>query len=154
MHDLSKLWGKQLLFITLGTFDLFSHHCFISLYFQTRKWTSFNANFARGHALQCPGVAIEVRTCLLQNSQAGRLNKKMSLLPPPTDSTLGGESLSSVRKLAISKDSGTFPKKMKQTSLLCTTDNGMITTLPLAEMERVYKAKVEAVLYHHEPQDC
>jgi hypothetical protein len=26
----------------------------------------------------------------------------------------------------------------------------MITTMPLAEMERVYKAKVEAVLYCHE----
>ncbi len=143
-----------MLFITLGTFDLFSHHSFISLYFQTRKWRSFNATFTRGHALQCPGVAIKVRTHLLQNSQAGRLNKKMSLLTPPTDSMLGGESLSSIRKLAISKDSGTYPKKMKPTSLRCTTDNGMITMMPLAEMERVYKAKVKAVLYHHEPLDC
>ncbi len=30
----------------------------------------------------------------------------------------------------------------------------MITTMPLAEMERVYKAKVEAVLYCHKPLDC
>jgi hypothetical protein len=37
--------------------------CFlIFLYFQTRKWKSFNATFARGHALQFPGVAIEVLT--------------------------------------------------------------------------------------------
>ncbi len=78
----------------------------------------------------------------------------MSLLTLPTDSILGGESLLSVCKLAISKDSGTYPKKMKQTSLLCTTDNGMITTMPLDEMKRVYKAKVEAVLYHHKPLDC
>jgi hypothetical protein len=75
----------------------------------------------------------------LQNSQAGRLNKEMSLLTPPTDSTLGGESLLSIHKSAISEDSGTYPKKMKQTSLLCTTNNGMLTTMPLAEMERVYK---------------
>jgi hypothetical protein len=30
----------------------------------------------------------------------------------------------------------------------------MITTMPLAEMERVYKVKVEAVLYRHKPLDC
>jgi hypothetical protein len=42
--------------------------------------------FAQGHALLCPGVAIEACTCLLQNSQAGSLNKKMSLLTLPTDS--------------------------------------------------------------------
>jgi hypothetical protein len=29
------------------------------LYLQTRKWKHFNATFSRGHALQCPGVAIE-----------------------------------------------------------------------------------------------
>ena len=78
----------------------------------------------------------------------------MSLLTLPTDSTLGGESLLSVRKSAISNYSGTYPKKMKQTSLLHTTNNGMITTMPLAEMERVFKAKVEAVLYHHKPLIC
>ncbi len=99
-------------------------------------------------------MAIEVPTCLLQNSQAGRLNKKMSLLTPPTDSTLDGESLSSFRKSAISNNSGTYPKKMKQTSLLCTTNNVVVTIMPLAEMERVYKAKVEAVLYRHKPLDC
>jgi hypothetical protein len=100
-------------------------------------------------------VAIEVHTCLFQNNQTGRLNKKMSLLTPPTDSTLGGESLLSICKLAISKDFETYPKRMKQTSLIHTTDNGMITTMLLAEMERVYKANKEAVLYHHaEPLDC
>jgi hypothetical protein len=105
--------------------------------------------------LQCPGVPIEVCTCLLQNSQAGRLNKKMSLLTPPTDSTLGGESLSSICKLAAaSKDPEIYPKRMKQSLLIRATENGMITTMPLAEMERVYKAKVEAVLYCHEPLDC
>jgi hypothetical protein len=103
--------------------------------------------------LQYPGVKIKVHTRLLQNSQAGRLNKKLFLLTPPTYSTVGGESLLSVRKLAISNNSGTYPKKMKQTSLLCTTDNGMSTTMPLAEMEMVYKNKVKAVLYYHEPLD-
>jgi hypothetical protein len=28
------------------------------IYIQTRKWKHFNATFARGHALQCPGVAV------------------------------------------------------------------------------------------------
>jgi hypothetical protein len=46
------------------------------IYIQTRKWKHFNATFARGHALQCLGVATEVRARLLQNSQAGRLQKK------------------------------------------------------------------------------
>ncbi len=69
----------------------------IFLYFQTRKWKSFSATYARGHALQCPGVAIKVRTRLIQNSQAGRLTKKMAILTPPTNSTLGGQSLTSVR---------------------------------------------------------
>ncbi len=77
----------------------------------------------------------------------------MSFLTPPTDSTFGRESLSSIHKSAIPKDSVIYPKRMKQTSLICTTNNGMITTMPLAEMERVYKAKVEAALYHHEPLD-
>jgi hypothetical protein len=88
-----------------------------------------------------------VRTCLLQNSQAEKLNKKMSMQTLPTGSTLGGESLSS----AIFKDSEINPKRIKQTFLICTTKNGMGTNMPVDEMERVYKAKVEAVLYHHEP---
>jgi hypothetical protein len=43
---------------------------------------------------------------------------------------------------------------MKQSSLICTTKNGMITMMLLAEMEKVYKAEVEAVLYHHKPLEC
>ncbi len=43
---------------------------------------------------------------------------------------------------------------MKQTSLICTTNNGMITTILFAKMERVYMAKVEAVLYRHKWLDC
>ncbi len=80
----------------------------------------------------------------------------MSLLTLPTDSTLAEESLSSIQKsaAAASKDSEVYyPKRMKQ-SLLIRAENGMITTMPLAEMERVYKAKVEAVLYRHKPLDC
>jgi hypothetical protein len=102
-------------------------------------------------------VATEVRTCLLQNRQAERLNKKMTLLTLltlPADSTLGGESLLPVCKSAIFKDSETQPKRTKQSSLICTTKNSMITTMPLAEMERVYKVKVEAVIYRHDPLDC
>ncbi len=105
--------------------------------------------------MQYPEVPIEVHTCLLQNSQAGRLNKKMSLLTLPTDSTLGKESLSSIHKLATaSKDPEIYPKRMKQSLLIWATENGMITTMLLVEMERVYRAKVEAVLYHHKPLDC
>jgi hypothetical protein len=99
-------------------------------------------------------VAIEVCTRLLQNSQVKRLKKKMSLQTLSTDSTLGGESLLSIRKSSISKDSGTYQKRMKQTSLIRTTNNGMITKMPHADMERVYQAKVEAVLYRHKPLDC
>jgi hypothetical protein len=117
-----------------------------ALYIQTRKWKHFNATFARGHTLQCLGVAIEVRTHLLQNSQAGRLKKKMTLLTLRTSSTLGGESLSSVRKSA---DLG--KQRLKQTSLICTTDDGKVTMMSVDKMKRVYMAKVEAVLYHHEP---
>ena len=107
----------------------------------------------RGHTLQCPGVPIKVRTRLLQTSQAVRLKKKMSLLTPPTDSTLGGESLSSIQKSAAAASDGSYPKRMKQSSLIRATENGQITTMTLAEMERVYKAEVEAVLYRHEPLD-
>jgi hypothetical protein len=116
------------------------------LYLQTRKWKHFNATFARGHALQCPGVAIEVHAHFLQNSQAGRLQKKMTLLTPPTNSTLGGESLSSVCKSA-----GLGKKRLRQTSLIRTTDDGKVTRMSIDEMKRVYTAEVEAVLYRHEP---
>lgn len=116
------------------------------IYIQTRKWKHFNATFARGHALQCPGVAIEVRARLLQNSQAGRLQKKMTLLTPRTNSTLGGESLSSVRKSA---DLGN--KRLKQTTLIRNTEDGKVTMMSIGEMSRVYSAEVEAVLYRHEP---
>ncbi len=89
--------------------------------------------------MQCSRVSIKVHTCLLQIGQAGRLNKKMSLLTPPTDSTLGGESLSSIRKSsAASKDPEIYPKRTKQSLLIWATENDMITTMPLAEMERVY----------------
>ncbi len=40
---------------------------------------------------------------------------------------------------------------MKQSSVIRATENGQITTMTLTEIERVYKAEVEAVLYHHEP---
>jgi hypothetical protein len=105
--------------------------------------------------LQCLEVPIKERTLLLQNNQAGRLNKKMSLLTLPADSTLGGESLSSICKsAATSKDPEIYPQRMKQSSLIWATENIMISTMPLAEMERVYKAKVEAVLYRYKPLDC
>lgn len=93
-----------------------------------------------------PGVAIEVGARLLQNSQAGRLQKKMTLLTPRTNSTLGGESLSSVRKSA---DLGN--KRLKQTTLIRNTEDGKVTMMSIGEMSRVYSAKVEAVLYRHEP---
>ena len=87
-----------------------------------------------------------MRARLLQNSQAGRLQKKMALLPPPTNSPLGGESLSSVHKPA---DLG--KKRLTQTSLFHTTDDGMVTRMSIYEMKRDYRAKVEAVLYRQEP---
>jgi hypothetical protein len=92
------------------------------------------------------GSGIKVRACLLQNSQAGRLQKKMTLQTLPTNSTLGGESLSSVCKSA-----GLGTKRLKQTSLIHTTDDGKVTRMSIDEMKRVYMAKVEAVLYRHEP---
>jgi hypothetical protein len=91
-------------------------------------------------------VAIEVRTHLLQKSQAGRLQKKMTILTPSTNSTLGGKSLSSVCTSA-----GLDTKRLKQTSLICTIDDGKVTRMSIDEMKRVYKAKVEAFLYRREP---
>ncbi len=101
--------------------------------------------------MQCPGVAIEVRTHLIQNSQAGRLTKKMAILTPPTNSTLGGQSLTSVRNLSLLEDATKHTKRFKQTSLICSTQDGKVTTMLIDEMKRVYKAEVEAVLYCHEP---
>ncbi len=101
--------------------------------------------------MQCPGVAIEVRTRLIQNSQAGRLTKKMAILTPPTNSTLGGQSLTSVCKLSLLEDATKHMKRFKQTSLIRSTKDGKVTTMSIDEMKRVYKAKVEAVLYRHEP---
>jgi hypothetical protein len=91
---------------------------------------------------------------LLHNSQAGKLNKKMSMQTPPTDSIVGRELLLLICKLVIFKDSVTYPKRMKQISLICTTKNGMITKMTVAEMERIFKTKVEAVLYCHDQLDC
>jgi hypothetical protein len=93
--------------------------------------------------------AIEVHTHLLQNSQAGRLQKKTTILTPPTNSNSGGKSLSSVCMFA-----GLGTKRLKQISLICTTNNGKVTRMSIDEMKRVYKAKVEAVLYRHEPLMC
>ncbi len=107
-----------------GKYNSFWYHiltlcCYlIFLYFQKRNWKSFNATFARGHILQCPGVAIEVCARLIQNSQAGRLTKKMIILTPPANSTLGGQSLTSVRKLGLLEDAKKNTKRFKQTSLI------------------------------------
>ena len=70
--------------------------------------------------MQCPGVAIEVRARLIQNSQAGRLTKKKIILTPPANYTLGGQSLTSVRKLGILEDATKNTKRFKQTSLILT----------------------------------
>ncbi len=59
--------------------------------------------------------------------------------------------LSSIRKSALFKCSETNQKRLKQTSLIRTTEDGMITKTPVDEMERVYKAGVEAVFYRQEP---
>jgi hypothetical protein len=99
--------------------------------------------------LQRPGVAIEVHTHLLQNSQAGRLKDKITILTPPTDSTLGGESLSSACKSALVKGAARYAKRLKQTSLMCTTKDGKITTMTADKMKRLYKSEIEAILYHH-----
>ncbi len=104
--------------------------------------------------MQCPGVAIEVHARLIQNSQAGRLTKKMTILTRPTNFTLGGQSLTSVHKLGLLKDAAKNTKRFKQTSLICSTEDGKVTTMSIDEMKRIYKAKVEAVLYRHEPLTC
>jgi hypothetical protein len=96
-------------------------------------------------------VAIEVHAHLIQNSQAGRLMKKTIILTPPANSTLGGQSMTSVCKLGLLKDATKNMKRLKQTSLICSTEDGKVTTMSIDEMKRVYKAKVEAVLYRHEP---
>ena len=70
----------------------------------------------------------------------------MTLLSLPTNSTLGGELLSSVCKWA-----GLGKKRLKQTSLIHTNNDGKVTRMSIDVMNRVYMAKVEAVLYHHEP---
>ena len=101
--------------------------------------------------MQCPGVAIEVRARLIQNSQAGRLTKKTIILTPPANSTLGGQSLTSVCKLGLLKDATKNTKRFKQTSLIRSTEDGKVATMSIDEMKRVYKAEVEAVLYRHEP---
>ncbi len=88
-----------------------------------------------------------MRAHLIQNSQAGRLTKKMTILTPLTNSTLGSQSLTSVRKLGLLKDATKNTKRFKQTSLICSTKDGKVTTMLIDEMKRVYKAKVEAVLY-------
>jgi hypothetical protein len=101
--------------------------------------------------LQCPGVAIKVRTHLIQNSQAGRLTKKMAILTPPTNSTLGSQSLTLVCKLSLLEDATKHMKRFKQTSLIHSIEDEKVTTMLTDEMKRVYKAVVEAILYHHEP---
>ena len=72
-------WGKQLNYLLRRNVLYINYNSLMflnsALYIQTRKWKHFNATFARGHSLQCPGVAIEVCARLLQNSQAGRLQK-------------------------------------------------------------------------------
>jgi hypothetical protein len=105
MQELHKVWGKELYFVTIIKYDSFSCHSLIFLCFQIRKWKSFNATYAKEQALQYPGVAIEVCNSLLLNSQAGKLNKKMCMLTPATDSTLGRELVLTIRKSAIFKDS-------------------------------------------------
>ncbi len=101
--------------------------------------------------MQCPGVAIEVRAHVIQNSQAGRLTKKTIILTPPANSTLGGQSLTSVCKLGLLEDATKNTKRFKQTSLIRSTEDGKVTTMSIDEMKRIYKAEVEAVLYPHEP---
>jgi hypothetical protein len=61
--------------------------------FGVRKRNAFNATYAREHALKCHGVAIEVRALLLSDSQAGKINKKVSMLTPPTNSTLASRTV-------------------------------------------------------------
>jgi hypothetical protein len=74
----------------------------------------------------------------------------MAILTPPTNSSLGGQSLISVRKLSLLEDATKHTKRFKQTSLIRSTKDGKVTTMLIDEMKRVYKAKVEAVLYRHE----
>ncbi len=59
--------------------------------------------------------------------------------------------MTSVCKLSLLKDATKHMKRFKQTFLICSTEDGKVTTMLIDEMKRVYKAKVEAVLYGHEP---
>ncbi len=45
-------------------------------------------------------------------------------------------------------------KRFKQTSLICSTEDGKVTTMSIDDMKRVYKAEVEAILPRHEPLTC
>ncbi len=59
--------------------------------------------------------------------------------------------MTSVHKLGLLKDDTKNTKRFKQTSLICSTKDGKVTTMSIDEMKRVYKAEVEAILYRHEP---
>jgi hypothetical protein len=65
----------------------------------------------------------------------------MAILTPPTNSTLGGQSLKSVQ-LSLIKDAKKHTKRFKQTSLIRSTEDGKVTTMSIDEMKRVYKAEV------------
>ena len=129
VQELHKVWVKQLIFL-FRKYYFFLYHTlnfgcsWIFLNLQTRKWKSFNTTFARGHAW----LATEVSTRLIQNSQAGILTKKMTILPPHTNSsTLGGESLSPIRKSGLVKDAARYTKRLKQTSLICIIEDCKVT---------------------------
>jgi hypothetical protein len=71
--------------------------------------------------LRC--VPVSFRIVRLEDLQ------KMAILTPPTNSILGGQLLTSVCKLSLLKDATKHTKRFKQTSLICSTEDGKVTTM-------------------------
>ncbi len=102
---------------------------------QKRVVTIFNPTIAQMHELQWERVSIEVRTQLIQNTQAAKQSRKMVFVTPPAGITLGGETLATVRKSAEQAGLDWHKKRIEQTLLLCSTKAEKVTSMSQMECD-------------------
>ena len=118
-------------------------------FYQERVWQKWNATLARRHSLSCEGIDIGKRVKLMENSQSAKHSRVFAGLIAAPDSSVGGESMSDIRRQALQANSlsSRAKKRTKQSSILCSTEeDGRITSITKKQANRIIRSEVEAMV--------
>ena len=97
--------------------------------------------------LGCPGIDMATRVRLMENSQTIKHNKVFAGLVAAPGATVGGETLSGVRRQVLDDINPRTKKRRKQSLLKSSSDvDGRVVSMTQLQADRIMQAELEAML--------